>query len=54
MPIQIRSSQETTGRRKGPAQRATIEKQLAAHKRIWKELKKLKPTSAHRDGILRK
>ena len=44
MPIQIEALKKQLGDAKDPAQRATIEKQLAATQADLEELKKLKPT----------
>src|SRR5260370_4267762 len=44
MPIQIESFKKPLGDVKDPAQRATLEKQLAATQADWEQLKALKPT----------
>jgi len=48
MPIQIESLKKQLGDAKDPAQRATIEKQLAATQAIWKSSRS-SSHSAHRD-----
>ena len=44
LPIQIESFKKQLGDVKDPAQRATLEKQLAATQADWEQLKALKPT----------